>query len=338
MKIISKILLVLFSLVFLAGIIGIFLPRQVKVVRSLTMAAPADVIYSEINTLKAWPRWSAWHRLDPKMDITYAGPESGAGSSYAWKSEHKNVGDGKMTITASGPDSIATEMDFMKNGKASAVFRFSKEGNATKVTWTMYSDMGNNPIKKLFGFFMMDKMIGPDFEKGLHNLDSISALDQKNKASEKVYEIKRIQVEAMQVMTVRKVCPSADSIAAYIRSMFGQIGPVVGRQGLQQHGPVFAIYHTFGAGKIDFEAGLPLDKAGKSEGNVMAKELPATNALCIDYYGPYSTMKPAYDQLQQYIKTNNITVTGSPWEIYVGDPGLEKDPNKILTKICYPVK
>ncbi|MFI5148320.1 MAG: GyrI-like domain-containing protein [Bacteroidia bacterium] len=334
----TKFLIGLFAIVLIAGIIGIALPRHVVVVRSLIMNAPAIVIYTEINNVHSWPRWSAWHRLDPKMEITYSGPESGAGAGYSWKSTNKNVGEGKLAITSAGPDSIATEMDFMKNGKASALFHFSTTGTKTTVTWTMNSDMGNNPIAKLFGFFMMDKMIGPDFEKGLHNLDSISQLDMKSKPADKIYEIQHTHVEAAKVMTVRRICPSADSIAAYIGSMFGEIGGAMGKQGLKQAGPVFAIYHVFSETKIDFEAGLTVDKMGKDDGNVKARELPATNALCIDYYGPYNTMRPAYNQLQSYIKTTKAEVTGPPWEVYVGDPGLEKDPSKLLTKIFYPVK
>ena len=36
----------------------------------------------------------------------------------------------------------------------------------------MDTDMGKNPIGKFFGL-MMDKMVGPDFERGLNNLKSL---------------------------------------------------------------------------------------------------------------------------------------------------------------------
>lgn len=338
-KLITKLLLALVGLVLLIVIVGIFLPRQVRVQRSLSMNAPTDVIYGEINNLKSWPKWSAWHRLDPKMEITYAGPEAGPGASYSWKSTHKDVGNGTMSITSGAADSIATQMDFMEHGKASATFRFTKDGNATKVTWTMLSDMGSNPVAKLFGFLFMDKMVGSDFEKGLHNLDSVSAIDMKNKQAGVVtYQIQNVKVEPVMCMTVRRSCSSVDSIGSFLGSMYGEIGASMGKQGIQLSGPVFAIYHVFSPDKIDFEAGVPCDKMGKDDGNVKARQLPAVNALCIDYYGPYNAMKPAYDQLQSYIKTNSKEVSGSPWEVYVGDPGKEKDPSKVLTKIYYPVK
>jgi hypothetical protein len=48
-----------------------------------------------------------------------------------------------------------------------------KDSLNTQVTWVMDSDNGWNPISRWFGVFM-DKMLGPDFEKGLAGLKSLS--------------------------------------------------------------------------------------------------------------------------------------------------------------------
>ena len=46
------------------------------------------------------------------------------------------------------------------------------DNNKTEVTWSMEADLGFNPISRYFGLFF-DSMIGPDFEKGLNNLNNI---------------------------------------------------------------------------------------------------------------------------------------------------------------------
>jgi effector-binding domain-containing protein len=341
MKILKKILVGIVILLVIVEITSLFLPKTVYVERSLVMNAPSGVIFKEINTVKDWQKWSAWFRLDPKMQMTYFGPESGSGAGYSWKSDNKNVGEGKMTITASGVDSILTSMDFGSHGSPTAVFKFSKEGAATRVVWRMKMELGMNPIAKIFSLFM-DKMVGPDFDKGLHNLDSLSLLEAKTMASSpdsKKYEVQTTTVEPVQVMTVRKTC-SLDSIGPYLGAMYGEIKAALSKQGITQSGPVFAIYHVYEPPQnIDFEAGIPCSKKGKSEGNVTAKELPKTNALLVDYYGPYDEgMKAAHDQIHEYIRTNGKEMSGPPWEVYVTDPMVEKDPAKLLTKIYYPVK
>jgi hypothetical protein len=49
-------------------------------------------------------------------------------------------------------------------------FDFAPSGSGTQVTWAMTGH--NNFMAKAFGLFMdMEKMVGPDFEKGLADLD-----------------------------------------------------------------------------------------------------------------------------------------------------------------------
>ncbi len=43
----------------------------------------------------------------------------------------------------------------------------------TKVTWAMDTDMGMNPIARVFGLFM-DRMMGATFARGLKNMAAVS--------------------------------------------------------------------------------------------------------------------------------------------------------------------
>jgi hypothetical protein len=73
-----------------------------------------------------------------------------------------------MTITDSKPnESVHYNLEFEGMGTSAAGFLLSaKDSTNTKVTWTMDMDNGLNPFRRWMGLFM-DKMIGPDFEKGL---------------------------------------------------------------------------------------------------------------------------------------------------------------------------
>lgn len=173
MKLLKKIGLGFAGLVALLVAVGFMLPRQVHVERSLVMQAPPAAAFEQVNTLKNWEKWSPWHQIDPKMKLTYEGPEAGAGAKYIWFSDHEKVGNGSLTIKTSEPNKkIVSEMDFMENGVATGTYYFEETPEGTKVTWAMDSDMGMNPVGRYFGL-MMDKFLGPDFEKGLNSIKTL---------------------------------------------------------------------------------------------------------------------------------------------------------------------
>lgn len=149
-------------------------PAEFRVVRSATVAAPASVVFAQVNDFHRWEAWSPWAKLDPAMKQTHAGAPAGAGAVYSWSGNNK-VGEGRMTLTESRPsDLIRIKLEFLKPFAATnaAEFTFKPEGRQTVVTWSMSGR--NNFMFKAVGLFMsMDKMIGRDFEKGLAQLKTM---------------------------------------------------------------------------------------------------------------------------------------------------------------------
>ena len=174
MKILKRILVAILGVVALLLLVSFFLPSQVHVERSLVIQAPAEKVFDQINTLKNWEKWSPWHKLDPQMKLQYDGAASGVGAKYTWESTQRNVGSGSLAITRTVPgELIQTAMDFREQGQATGLFKLERAPEGTKVTWSMDTDLGRNPIAKYFGL-VMDKMVGPDFERGLNNLKSVA--------------------------------------------------------------------------------------------------------------------------------------------------------------------
>ena len=92
----------------------------------------------------------------------------------AWAG-NKDVGEGRMTITASRANElIGIRLEFIKPFAMvnTAEFTFKPETGKTTVTWSMTGE--KNFIFKAFGLFVdCDKMIGGDFEKGLAQMKSV---------------------------------------------------------------------------------------------------------------------------------------------------------------------
>lgn len=142
-----------------------------KVERSATIAAAPAVVYGLLVDFHRWPEWSPWEEIDPNMTRTYSGPESGLGATYAWQGNRK-AGEGRMEIIeADEPNGLTIKLDFLKPFKAQNTTRFAlaATGDGTEVTWTMVG--AKTLMTKVMGLVKsMDKMIGPDFEKGLAKL------------------------------------------------------------------------------------------------------------------------------------------------------------------------
>src|ERR1041384_719014 len=125
-----------------------FQPDDYRLTRQTVIAAPAARVFEQVNDLKKWDGWSPWAKLDTNASVTFSGPQSGPGASFAWDGNDK-VGAGTMTITESKPNErIATRTDFARPfaGTSNSDFIFWQRGNQpnattqvplTQVTWTM---------------------------------------------------------------------------------------------------------------------------------------------------------------------------------------------------------
>lgn len=142
-----------------------------EVTRTAVIPAPAEEIFPLVNSFHEWTKWSPWESVDPAMDRSYSGSDSGVGAKYAWSGNRK-AGSGTMEIVESSkPNIIRIRLEFTKPFKTvnPTFFTFSPSGSGTQVTWTMTGE--NKGIGKVFALFMnMDKMVGADFEKGLASL------------------------------------------------------------------------------------------------------------------------------------------------------------------------
>lgn len=159
--------------IFVAGVLGFATtkPDTFKVQREVSIKAPPQKVAALLTDFREWKSWSPWETLDPGMQRTYSGPDSGKGARYAWQGNDK-VGAGRMEITeAAQPERTVIKLDFLKPFEShnTTTFTMTPEGDGTRVNWTM---TGPSPYvsKVMTVFVSMDKMIGKDFEKGLTNL------------------------------------------------------------------------------------------------------------------------------------------------------------------------
>lgn len=150
-------------------------PDTFTVQRSIAIKAAPEKIIPLISDFHNWTSWSPWEALDPNMQRTYSGSASGIGAIYNWKG-NSDVGEGRMEITSlAAPARVGIKLDFIDPFESSNVTEFvlAPQGEMTTVTWNMTGPMPF--ISKIMCVFTsMDKMIGPDFERGLAKMKAVA--------------------------------------------------------------------------------------------------------------------------------------------------------------------
>jgi hypothetical protein len=138
--------------------------------RQRRIDAPPALVREQIVDLRRWVSWSPWEDLDPDLQRTYGGPVAGVGAWYEWDGNRK-AGKGRMEITDVDESTVTIDLRFLRpfKSQSTTAFRLEPDGDGTLVTWTMTGP--NTFMMKVMGIFTsMEKMIGPDFEKGLDRL------------------------------------------------------------------------------------------------------------------------------------------------------------------------
>jgi hypothetical protein len=141
------------------------------VTRERHIAAPTSAVVDRIVDFRRWEAWSPWEDLDPEMSRSYTGSHSGVGAVYEWDGNRK-AGSGRMEITeVTPPGTVVIGLQFLRPFKSESVTTFVviPDGDGSRVAWSMTGP--HSFMTKVMGVVRsMDKMIGPDFEKGLAQL------------------------------------------------------------------------------------------------------------------------------------------------------------------------
>src|SRR5438270_13702515 len=99
-----RILLVLSAVIVVLAITIATRPADFRIQRSVTIAAPASIVFAQIEDFHRWSVWSPYEKLDPTMQKSYLGAPSGTGSTFHYIG--KKAGEGRMTITDVRPNEL----------------------------------------------------------------------------------------------------------------------------------------------------------------------------------------------------------------------------------------
>ena len=346
MRALKTLLIILGAVVGIAAVMYAMGDPDYRVERGVVISAPPGSVFGHVSTLAAMDKWSPWNEKDPNMKKSMEGTDGTVGAKAMWEG-NSDVGKGTQEITAIVPgERVALKLAFEEPfaSKSEIEVGLVPEGEGTKVTWAMMGKNEGFMSRAMSVIFNMDKMIGPEFEKGLGYLKQQAETDyaeEKTKAAASpAYDITITDRPAMLYIGKREVV-KWDDMKDFFGKNFGTGMGAAGKAGVQPAGPPSGVYFDWNEKEMtaDMIAGIPVAADAKAKLKGMdLYEAPASKALVIDYYGGYSGTGAAHEAMDAYMKANNLTMNTNAIEEYVTDPGSEPDSAKWLTKVIYLVK
>jgi effector-binding domain-containing protein len=326
--------------------IGFVLPDKVHVQRSEQIQAPDSQVFALVNGFRQFDKWSPWEAKDPQMKVQLSGPPLGVGAHYEW-SGNQAVGSGSQEIVSSTPDSqVKTRLKFTGFERPSlATFDLEPNGALTRVTWSLDIQLGPNPIAHYFGL-LMNRQIGPDYERGLNQLRGLAEGGAKVDFSPMHGELVELKPQAYAYVSGSTSTDPA-AIAKALGAAYAKVGAFLSAVGLKQAAPPIAITRRWDpkAGVYEFDAGIPVDQAdaqapatlkGKPS-EVKIGQTYAGTALKAEHHGAYKDMGKTYELIDAYKAAYALQDNGLSWEQYISDPGKTPEA-QLLTDIYVPVK
>ncbi len=339
MKILKYLLYFVGVLVLIAIVLGFAGPKSFDVNRTAIIPGTPEQVWPYVSSLKNMALWSPWAEKDTAMVVEYTGTDGTVGSMSSW-SGNSDVGQGSQTIAKLEPTSYAeTELKFLKpwENEFTGYISLKDTTGGTFMTWGMKGE--NGFMGRIMGSIMnLDKMMGPDFERGLSKLSALVAAAPKTEATREL-KIMPGEYPGGKYLGIRGSM-GFDKLPSFYEISYGAIFPALEKAGGKPAGMPAGLYYKWDIEKMtaDLAAAVAFTGDIKAPAGMEVINLPAAKSLTIDYMGGYNGIGSAHEAMDVYIRDNKLEQLTPVIEEYVTDPGSEPDSTKWLTKVVYFVK
>ena len=295
-------------------------------------AAPAK-IFTVINDLQQWERWSPWVIAEPTADINVAKD----GKYHEW--DGKIIGAGNLKIIEEVENQLVEmQLNFLKPWKSTATTRFELEATkkGTLVHWKMNSSL------PLFLFWMKKQMqvfVGMDYGRGLLLLKD---LVENGKAHSQLDFQGTTHFSSTDYIGITTQC-STQEIGENMERDFTALMAFVMKECQDiMNGDALSIYHKFDVirGKVKYTACFPVTAIPEKlpEGFIRGS-IPDLTTYSIRHTGPYHHIANAWaaGMMHQRGKQFKPVKSFPPFEVMRNSP-KNTPPNALISDILFPMK
>jgi len=340
MRLLKPFFFFLLSVLIVTAALSMLMPTSQKLERSVTINAPASMIYGELIKLENFNKYSVWSQSDSSAKYTLSGTDGTVGATSSWTGDPQISGEGKIEIVALEKNkTVGHKLSFTKpkKGNAESVFTLNENNGATTVTWS-FKLATPRPWNIFNLFYSLDKNMGKDFEEGLFLLKKAMEA-MSGTASAAVYAVQNMNFPATTFAIVRQDVKWTD-----LFSFFAEHLPIVYQEAQNANASPGAatglIYEWDVRGQqADIAAAVPVAAGTKINSPlVQSVNISGSKAVFVNYYGAYDKLPQAYNSIDQYLSENKLRKKVPSIEQYIAGPVNEKDTAKWLTKIVFLVE
>ncbi|GJM08031.1 MAG: transcriptional regulator [Lysobacteraceae bacterium] len=345
--------LLLASVVLLA--VGLFLPSQVRVERSIIIDAPTNVVFDMVNGFTRFHEWSPWHAMDPQTQYQLEGPTSGVGATLIWSSEV--TGSGRQTVVEVEANRVV-EVSLLFDGEApaTATYLLVPRDSGTELTWVFETTFGYDLFARYFGL-LFDRLIGADYENGLANLKVLlerevpdlppdeqpAGVDKPSDGSSPApaadsgavpadahhtgvvsdIDMEVTEVEPISIAMASGIATvNSEDVAVELSRAYQKIATHLLSQGLKMGSPPVSITRGWiRSGEYSFDAGVPVNPDRmKPSSEVKLGSTPGGRVLKATHVGSYESLSETYQAMFNYMSDQGLIAGEFAWEAYVDDP------------------
>ena len=174
------IIIVIGSLITLVFIVAFILPSTRTIFRTIEINSSPEHVYSLVTDFHNYKKWNPWSEKEPDAKGSMSGTPARVGHKWMW--EGKIIGSGYLEIKELVQNKyVLSDLIFTtpRKMRSEDIWEFEKiDETSSRVTWGHRAFLGY-PLGRFFGT-MLEKMLGPEFEKGLENLKRLSESSRKN--------------------------------------------------------------------------------------------------------------------------------------------------------------
>lgn len=336
----NKVIYTIVITVFIFLSIGLFLPSNVNVERSVLINRPASTVFVLLNSFRTFRAWSPLAVRDPDAEYVFSGPSAGVGARMDWRGDPRQVGNGWQEIIESVPfKRISMQLDFENQGRAVSYFNIEGRQTAALLTWGFEADLVAGQgffgglLARYFGLFF-DQWIGTDYEQGLANLKTYAESLPATDFSSLDAEILHVEpVDILYIQTSNQAV--GKDVGASLAAAYQEITAFMQENSIEMLSPPMAITRSWDAMSFQVDAAIPVVSADVPlRGNVRAGLSPSGTAVRVIHKGPYEQMGPSYEQMSAFMAVNGLQEGRVSWEHYISDPG-QSPPPELITHIYF---
>lgn len=309
-------------------IVAIFLPKDYSLSAEKKVDASKLIVFNLLANLENRSQWDPiTHQSEVLLD------SNNNSSNFSW-SDDKNL-SGKIIVNKSDNDSKIILNSYKGDLEYPSIIEYTLGSDigesATNVVleYTGRSPWPNNLMNIVIKRKKANKLI-----EELEELEIVA----KERQVDRIYNGYKIVEDIVKERNfiTRRDTIAAEAIQQFYVQNLGVLFNKVQSAGLEMDGMPCGLFYTkdIESKTMDMAAAIPVSE----EVNVLGAEtenIKTRTAIVVDYYGDYSNTIRAHKAIKNYMDDYAYVIDTPIIEEYVTDPGIEKDPNKWLTRITY---